>query len=561
MLPRPFPHATPWAFVLAALVLLAACDQGDVNRGSQTEEPPASSVVRVAADPSLAAQALAVAGELLAPSDLTAEPAAQPAEADLVVSASPPGAEAPSFATGYWVPVVSLPSAAPGLSMSGLADIVAGRVADWSALAGEATALRVLLPADPMPPVEQWWPGIVPAAEQLSVDEIVAVLRTDPGALALLPLDSVDARVRSLSVDGVNVVFGTGDVSSYPLVGRAWVRLGHVEDDALARLLDGVSREMAVRLALPPPDPIVLRATGDIIPARCAYAKQRDYGDYRHAFLELGPWLAEADLTIGSLDAAVSDAGVPFDCVDTLSLLAPAASVEGLAFAGFDLLTVAANHVKDCGQAWCDDQAFFDTLANLRARGIEPVGGGADLTEARQPAVITVKGVRFAFLAYDEIAPYYHAEPGVPGTAPLNEAYLRQDVAAAAARADVVVVLPHWGAEYTADPGVGQQALAAAAVEAGADLIVGNHPHWVQAAQFVDGAFVAYALGNFVFDQDWSVPTQQGAVLDVVFHGTELKAVEYHPIRIVDRHQPVFAGPEEAKEILDRIWTASSALD
>ncbi len=550
--------------MLASLLLLAGCQRdadSEDSRASERNEPTASAVVRVAADPSLAAGALAVAGQLLAPSGLGAEPAADAAEADLVVSASPPDAEAPSFAGGYWVPVVSLSHAARGLSLSELADAVAGRLGDWSGLTGETRPLRVLLPADPRPPVGQWWPGIVPAAEELSVDEIVAVLATDPGALALLPLDAVDARVRSLAVDGVNVVSGTGDLSSYPLAERAWVVVGEVEDEGLAELLEGMSREMAERLALPPPDPITLRATGDIIPARCAYAKQRDYGDYRHAFLEVGSWLAEADLTIGSLDAAVSDAGVPFGCVETMSLLAPAASAEGLAFAGFDLVTVAANHVKDCGQTWCGDQAFLETLANLRARRIDPVGGGADLAEARQPVVVAIKGVRFAFLGYDEIAPYYHAEPDVPGTAPLNEAYLRQDVAAAAARADVVVVLPHWGAEYTAAPGLGQQALAATAAEAGADLVIGNHPHWVQAAQFVDGAFVAYALGNFVFDQDWSVPTQQGAVLDAVFHGTELKAVEYHPIRIVDRHQPVFASPEEAREILDRIWTASAALD
>jgi poly-gamma-glutamate synthesis protein (capsule biosynthesis protein) len=115
--------------------------------------------------------------------------------------------------------------------------------------------------------------------------------------------------------------------------------------------------------------------------------------------------------------------------------------------------------------------------------------------------------------------------------------------------------------EYTADPTFSQRALAAAAVEAGADLVIGNHPHWVQAAELIDDAFVAYALGNFVFDQDWSVPTQQGAVLEAAFHGGQLRGVEYHPIRIVDQHQPVFAEPGEAREILDRIWTASAALD
>ena len=72
--------------------------------------------------------------------------------------------------------------------------------------------------------------------------------------------------------------------------------------------------------------------------------------------------------------------------------------------------------------------------------------------------------------------------------------------------------------------------------------------------------FVAYALGNFVFDQDWSIPTQQGVVLEAAFHGAELKGVRLLPIRIVDRHQPTFADPVEASEILGHIWAASAEL-
>jgi poly-gamma-glutamate synthesis protein (capsule biosynthesis protein) len=172
-----------------------------------------------------------------------------------------------------------------------------------------------------------------------------------------------------------------------------------------------------------------------------------------------------------------------------------------------------------------------------------------------------VKGVRVAFLGYDEIAPYYHAEPGVPGTAPLDEAYLREDVAAAAAQADVVIVMPQWGIEYQAEPTDGQRQLAAAAAEAGADLVIGNHPHWVEAAEVIDGVFVAYALGNFVFDQDWSLETQQGTLLQAAFFGAQLKGIEYYPVHIYDEHQPRFADPEEAQQILDRIWNASATLD
>ena len=145
----------------------------------------------------------------------------------------------------------------------------------------------------------------------MPLDEIKAALAADPGLVAVLPWDAVDGRVRALAAAGANVVFGTGDLNAYPLVERAWVRRLDVEDKALAATLDGVARDLAARLTLPPPEPIILRATGDIIPARCVYAQQRDYGDYRHAFLALGPWLAEADITVGSLAVSISDAGAP----------------------------------------------------------------------------------------------------------------------------------------------------------------------------------------------------------------------------------------------------------
>ena len=124
----------------------------------------------------------------------------------------------------------------------------------------------------------------------------------------------------------------------------------------------------------------------------------------------------------------------------------------------------------------------------------------------------------------------------------------------------MVIVLPQWGIEYQVEPTLLQRQLAAAAVESGADLIIGNHPHWVEAAEVIDGAFVAYALGNFVFDQDWSLETQQGVVLEAAFHGAQLKGIEYYPVHIWDEHQPRFADPAEAQQILDRIWNASTLL-
>jgi poly-gamma-glutamate synthesis protein (capsule biosynthesis protein) len=275
--------------------------------------------------------------------------------------------------------------------------------------------------------------------------------------------------------------------------------------------------------------------------------------------------LSGADITVGTLDSTISHAARPIGCTETFNLAAPARAVDGLVYAGFDVMAHAANHVKDCGNVACGNASMIETIDILRAAGISPVGSGPTLAAARAPAIVERNGVRFAFLAYDAIAPYYHATPDLPGAAPLDESTVADDVAAARAIADVVVVLPHWGIEYTSSPARAQRSFARAAAAAGADLIVGNHPHWVQAHEQIDGTFVVYALGNFVFDQDWSLETQQGAMLEVTFtgarSGARVTGWRYLPVHIYDNYQPRLATQPESDQILQRIEAATAALD
>lgn len=314
--------------------------------------------------------------------------------------------------------------------------------------------------------------------------------------------------------------------------------------------------------AVPTVEPVTkLLFTGDLIPARCAYARIMELGgDFTLPFQPLHDLLTSADVTIGTLDATASDAGTPFGCTPTFSLAAPAAAVAGFTYAGYDVLSHAANHIKDCGTSACGDRAMFETDANLRAAGIKPAGTGRNAFEARAPQIVERHGVYFAFLAYDDIAPYYHATEDSAGSAPLDTSTITEDVANARKFANVVIILPHWGVEYTADPSSRQRQFARAAAAAGADMIVGNHPHWVQAHEKIGGMFVAYALGNFVFDQDWSLETQQGAMLEATFTGARLTSTRYLPVHIYDEYQPRLAGPPEAQQILDRIETASAKL-
>ena len=325
----------------------------------------------------------------------------------------------------------------------------------------------------------------------------------------------------------------------------------------------------AVPVATPQPtiEPTTtLLFTGDIIPARCTDAAVSALGgDWTLPFQALQPQLTAADITIATLDSTISDAVVPTGCIETFSLGGVAAVADGLKYAGFDVISHAANHIKDCGAANCGDQALFDTIANLRAVGIQPVGSGANIVEARAPVVVERNGIYFAFLAYDDIATWYHATAEYPGTAPLDPSTIAEDITNARKVADVVIVLPQWGIEYQTEPSERQREVARAAVAAGADLIAGNHPHWPQAYETMAGpagedVFVAYAMGNFVFDQDWSLETQQGVMLEVTFTGTRVTGTKFHPIHIYDNYQPRLAEPAEAAEIMGRIDAAATQL-
>jgi len=300
--------------------------------------------------------------------------------------------------------------------------------------------------------------------------------------------------------------------------------------------------------------------TGVIVPARCVQAAIDARSDPTYLYAEVRSIIQSADLAIGVLNAAISDYPPRTGCVRTYVLVGGAENADALADAGFDAMSVATNHIKNCGLTNCGDRAFFDTLENLKRVGIATVGAGANLSEAEQPLVLTVNGVRFGFVSLGQIEPMAFASEDQPGIAILTEESLRAAIMAARQAADVVIALPHWGPEDVPTPNWSQRALAQAAVAAGADLVVGNHTHVVQAVQEIQGAPVFYGLGNFVFDQTWALDHMQGVILQVRFSGWELLDYELIPTHVDGDGAVHLAGPEEAAQILERIESASRGL-
>ncbi len=278
------------------------------------------------------------------------------------------------------------------------------------------------------------------------------------------------------------------------------------------------------------------------------------------------------------LEVPLTDLSPPTPCTRTFNLQGRAEAVDAVAAAGIDVMLTVGNHMKDCWSGCSGNAVLLDTLARLDAAGIVHVGAGENVVSARAGAAIERDGVRFAFLAYDIIAPYYAATATSPGTAPLDLSTLGGDVAAAATQAEHVIVGFNWGIEYTSDPTSRQREAAGIAIAAGASLVIGNHPHWVQAVEVTDRSpldgtsgghgVIAYSLGNFIFDQSWSVPTTQSMVIEVGFTADRVIGFRLRPVVIrgtsdVNRrlYRPEFVDPAvEGAPIMERVWQAPDRL-
>ncbi len=284
---------------------------------------------------------------------------------------------------------------------------------------------------------------------------------------------------------------------------------------------------------------------GDVMLSRSVGAKIKAQNDWNYPFEKIADTLRGADLAIGNLECPVSDAGRNLHHL--YSFRADPRVIEGLKYAGFGVLGLANNHMYD----W-DRPALLDTIQRLRAAGLRPVGAGANALEAHYPVLVNLKGVRLAFLAYVGIEPKdAEAGPDQPGVAWLDADRVLGDIRFARPLADVLIVCLHWGVEYAARPTRKQVELAHQMIDAGADLVVGGHPHVVQPCELYHGHWIAYSLGNFIFDQHWP-STHHGIMLKVTLTGKQVTAATTIPITIDNSFQafvtPVDQSPRRARQ-------------
>ncbi|HMW19013.1 MAG TPA: CapA family protein [Accumulibacter sp.] len=251
--------------------------------------------------------------------------------------------------------------------------------------------------------------------------------------------------------------------------------------------------------------PVTLIFVGDIMLDDGPGRTIAQGGDPLAAFDSL---LQQADYRIGNLECPVATVGEPLS--NKIFTFRAHPRVLPRLVGRFDALSIANNHSGDYGQA-----AFVETLDRLEHIGIASVGGGRDLRAAHRPLWIERRGLRIAVLAYNEFKPrLFEAGADWPGIAWSEDSHVLADIRAArAAGADLVIPFMHWGWERETKPTERQRQLARLMIDAGADVVVGSHPHVTQGAEYYRGKLIVYSLGNFVFDGFETPETTTGWLL------------------------------------------------
>lgn len=295
------------------------------------------------------------------------------------------------------------------------------------------------------------------------------------------------------------------------------------------------------------PPPVTLVAGGDVMFGR-GVARELARPGAAGPFDHVAGVLRGADLAFANLECPLSARWVTVPKVIAFKAAPECATL--LREAGLDIVSFANNHSLDCGRP-----GLVETLESLEAAGVRWCGAGRTRAESERPVIFAIRGRRVAFVGFSEFLMEAEAAPDRPAVATARGDAVHRIVGAARGQAEHVVASFHWGAEYRDRPTRFQRRMARAAIAAGADLVLGHHPHVLQGLEWltltVTGgtrqALIAYSLGNFLFDQK-DPRTRRSGLLHVTFGRGGVLAAELRPLELI-ACRPRPARPDVAREI------------
>lgn len=257
--------------------------------------------------------------------------------------------------------------------------------------------------------------------------------------------------------------------------------------------------------------PTTILLTGDIMLGRSVMQTSLSKNKPNYPFEKVAETLKSADLVFANLETPIID-NCPISTSGMIFCTNPKMT-DGLKYAGIDIVNLANNHTKNYGS-----EGFGQTEKYLNQNEISFVGNG-------NLVIKEVNGTKFGFLGFN----FTEVKP--------KDIDL-QLVRESKNKADVLITMVHWGNEYTSDPTKIQKEIANSLIENGSDVIVGNHPHWVQGYDTINGKPIFYSLGNFIFDQAWSENTKEGLAVRLTYQRSKLSKIEEMPIYMNNFVQP-----------------------
>ncbi|GEM_PF-508960 len=288
-----------------------------------------------------------------------------------------------------------------------------------------------------------------------------------------------------------------------------------------------------------PKDAVRLTFGGDIMLSRNVGDALKKQNDWMIPFQDSQQYLKYADILFGNLESPISARGKNVGSM--YSFRADPRAFNALTSAGFDALSVANNHIGDWGR-----EAMKDTINGLLAKNIKPIGGGLSEKDVHTAKIFSVRGESIAFLGYTAVGSKPSEALGArAGIAIFDKEKMKRDIKHAKESAKFIVVSLHFGDEYKKYSNRFQQEMAHTAIDAGASLVVGHHPHVVEETEIYHGGLIAYSLGNFIFDQFFSKETQHGAVLTVYVKDGKVDAAEMIPTDITKQYRVVLKEKEK----------------
>lgn len=290
---------------------------------------------------------------------------------------------------------------------------------------------------------------------------------------------------------------------------------------------------------------LILVAVGDVMLAGAMDDVCRKSG-YGWPFRPMASFLRSAHVATANLECPLTQRGAAVSGKRWIFRASPEAA-RSLASAGFDILSLANNHILDYGP-----QGLFDTVEACLGAGLLTVGAGANLEKAAEPVIVKRFGRRVAFLGFSKVQPAsFWARGDRPGAASMELNAMKRRIERARNLADHVVVWFHWGAEYRVKPSRFMRILAQGAMSAGADLVLGGHPHTWGPVELMHGRAVVYSMGNHAFGTS-NPKARVGLALRAVFGRKGLKSLHIQPLDV--RVAVVGAAPRPARGELRRTW-------